>query len=189
MSTQDGLASIVPSAGSVGPCDVFISVSAGRSTAQFQMESVAGVVPGQPKNSGVKARTPPRGSPFGAQPSAPQSLPDVWFAVPGDILSNDPAPDSHVSANSGSSADDASGDRGCSSSSLAGSENSVSPPCARSKPAKAKAPEKPVVRVESDVVPTNAPSPVETQSNPSLSRRLLEDKRSCRVLAGDGILP
>ena len=32
VSTQDGLASIVPSAGSVGPCDVFITVSAGRST-------------------------------------------------------------------------------------------------------------------------------------------------------------
>ncbi|HEX7423769.1 MAG TPA: Ig-like domain-containing protein [Terriglobales bacterium] len=189
VSTQDGLASIVPSAGSVGPCDVFIAVSAGRSTTEFQMESVAGIVLGQPKNSHAKARAARRGPHFGSQTPTPQGVPDVLFAVPGDISSNDPALDSHVSACSESSADDASGDRGGSSSSPAGSENSVSPPCARSKPAKAKAPKKPVVRVESDVVPTNAPSPVETQSNPSSSSRLLEDKRSCRVLAGDGILP
>src|ERR1035437_10056238 len=43
VSTQDGLASIVPSVGSVGPCDVFITVSAGQSTAQLQMESVAAI--------------------------------------------------------------------------------------------------------------------------------------------------
>src|SRR6266478_9106691 len=46
VSSQDGLASILPSAGSVGPCDVFIMVSAGQSAAQFQMESVAAIVPG-----------------------------------------------------------------------------------------------------------------------------------------------
>ena len=57
VTAQDGLASIVPSAGSVGPCDVFITVSAGQSTAQFQMESVAAIVPAPaaknwtPKNS------------------------------------------------------------------------------------------------------------------------------------------
>jgi hypothetical protein len=51
VSAQDGLASIVPSAGSVGPCEVFITVSAGQSTAQFQMESVAAIVSSPaPKN-------------------------------------------------------------------------------------------------------------------------------------------
>jgi hypothetical protein len=38
VSAQDGIASIAPSAGRVGPCDVFITVSAGQSTAQFQIE-------------------------------------------------------------------------------------------------------------------------------------------------------
>ncbi|MGA9801928.1 MAG: IPT/TIG domain-containing protein, partial [Terriglobales bacterium] len=43
---QNGLAAIVPSAGNVGPCDVFITVSAGQSTAQLQMESLAAIVTG-----------------------------------------------------------------------------------------------------------------------------------------------
>ena len=43
---QNGRASIVPSAGNVGPCDVFITVSAGQSTAQLQMESLAAIVTG-----------------------------------------------------------------------------------------------------------------------------------------------
>ncbi len=45
MTDQNGVASIVPSVGSVGPCDVFITVSAGQLTAQFQMESVGAIVP------------------------------------------------------------------------------------------------------------------------------------------------
>ena len=44
VSDQNGLASIVPSAGNVGPCDVFIAVSAGHSTVQFQMENLAAIV-------------------------------------------------------------------------------------------------------------------------------------------------
>jgi hypothetical protein len=43
-TTQSGLASILPSAENVGPCDVFIAVSAGSSTAQFQMENLAAIV-------------------------------------------------------------------------------------------------------------------------------------------------
>src|SRR5208282_712576 len=57
MSAQDGLASIVPTVGSVGPCDVFITASAGRSTAQFQMASLPAIAPGPSKNSGTKARS------------------------------------------------------------------------------------------------------------------------------------
>jgi len=191
-STQDGLASIVPSVGSVGPCDVFITVSAGSSSAQFQMESVAAIVTGPP-NSPAKApsaRPDPHFAPnFGSQASVPQSVTDVLFAVPQGISSNEPAVDSHVSDCSASPPDDASGDRGGSaSSSPAGSEIHVSPPCARPKLAEAKAPKK-VVRVESDVAPRNAASPVEIPSTPSSSSWLSEDKRSCRVLAGDGPVP
>jgi hypothetical protein len=51
----NGLASIVPSTGNVGPCDVFITVRAGTSTAQFRMESQAAIVIAHP----VKIRKPP----------------------------------------------------------------------------------------------------------------------------------
>jgi hypothetical protein len=44
----NGLASIVPSTGNVGPCDVFITVRAGANTAQFQMESQAAIVIAHP---------------------------------------------------------------------------------------------------------------------------------------------
>ncbi len=44
MTTLNGLASIVPSAGNVGPCDVFVSVSAGATTDQFQFENLASIV-------------------------------------------------------------------------------------------------------------------------------------------------
>ena len=53
MTDQNGVASIVPSVGSVGPCDVFITVSAGQLTAQFQMESV-GAISSEPRNNPVK---------------------------------------------------------------------------------------------------------------------------------------
>ena len=57
VSTQDGLASIVPSAGNVGPCDVFITVSAGQSTAQLQMESLAAIIPGSRRTASPRLRT------------------------------------------------------------------------------------------------------------------------------------
>jgi len=82
VSTQDGLASIVPSVGSVGPCSVFISVSAGLSTVQVQMESVAAIVPSQPMSSGVQGHIAQRSPEFQAEPSPPQSVPAVLFAFP-----------------------------------------------------------------------------------------------------------
>ncbi|MGA2978711.1 MAG: hypothetical protein ABSD76_03885 [Terriglobales bacterium] len=70
VTTQDGLASIVPSAANVGPCDVFITVSAGASTAQFQMESLAAIVPilpGPSEGGRPKAPIVPRGPGFSSQ--------------------------------------------------------------------------------------------------------------------------
>ncbi len=58
---QNGLASIQPSAGNVGPCAVFITVSAGQATTQLQMESVAAIVPTQPENRPSKAPATPHG--------------------------------------------------------------------------------------------------------------------------------
>ncbi len=187
VSTQEGLASILPSAGSVGPCDVLIMVSAGRSTAQFQMESVAGIVTAQPKSSGAKAQTTRRSPQFNWQDSTPQGARQVLFAVPEGFSSNEPAADSPATACSDSSADDAC-DRGPASSSAAGNEGPVSPTPAKSKPAEARVPKKPRVRGESDRVPPIAASPVQTPSTPGSSSRRPEDKRSCRVLAEDGTL-
>ncbi len=86
VSTQDGLASMVPTVGSVGPCDVFIAVSAGRSSAQFQMETVAAIVVAQPKASGGKPRSATPGPHFsglaGGPASTPQGAPGMLFAVP-----------------------------------------------------------------------------------------------------------
>jgi len=94
-STQDGLASMVPSAGSVGPCDVFITVSAGSSTAQVQMEAVAAIVTGPTNNGGIKGGPVRRGPHFGpqtdSQTPASQSLPDLLFAVPEVALVDDAA--------------------------------------------------------------------------------------------------
>jgi len=70
VSTQDGLASMVPSAGSVGPCDVFITVNAGSSTVQVQMENVAAIVTGPTNNGGIKGRPVRSGPHFGSQPDA-----------------------------------------------------------------------------------------------------------------------
>jgi hypothetical protein len=76
-SMQGGLASIVPSAESVVPCDVFITVSAGAATTQFQMENLAAIVSeppvSEPPPGGIAVKTPtePRDPRFGAQASPP----------------------------------------------------------------------------------------------------------------------
>jgi hypothetical protein len=189
VSSQDGLASIVPSAGSVGPCDVFITVSAGQSTAQFQMESLAAIVPGAaPKHERPKTPSAPRGWQFGAPTAASQSVPDMLFAVPQGDPGNDPAVDSTASACPESPADDACGDRAAAPSSSPGNEVYVSPTAPKSKLAEGKAPKKPRVQAEKDRVPLIAASPVHLPANPASSTRPPADKRSCRVLAEDGIL-
>jgi len=208
VSAQDGVASIVPSAGSVGPCGVFITVSAGQSTAEFQMESVAAIVLGsQPKNGHPKTPSVPRGRQFGAPTAASQSVPDMLFVFPQGDSGNEPTVDSNASACPESPADDACPDRRAPAAASPESESSAPPPSARSKPAKAKAAKK-VVRVESDVAAVDAPnadapnadapsadaastdakSKVQIQSQPSSRTSFPEDKRSCQVLAGDGPL-
>jgi hypothetical protein len=196
---QDGLASIVPSAAGVGPCDVFITVSAGASTAQFQMESLAAIVPtiapSQSGNGNIGAQAPatlrdPRVSaPVAVTPGAPE----VLFGLPEDAPANtpatDPPADSPLSDSAKSSADNPPAESsGAPGSSPAKSGNSVPPPCAKSKPTETKAAEK-VVPIASDVAPQKTPSPVEAQPDPAPGSWLPEDKRSCKLLAGDGPLP
>src|SRR6267378_209376 len=187
VSTQDGLASVVPSAGSVGPCDVFITVSAGQSTAQFQMESLAAIVPGPAlKHERPKTPSAPRGWQFGAPTTASQSVAEMLFAVPQGDPGNEPAVDSPASACPESPADDACSDRAAAPSSSPGNEVYVSPTAPKSKLAEGKAPKKPRVQAEKDRVPLIAASPVHLPANAASSTRPPADKRSCRVLAGDG---
>jgi hypothetical protein len=126
VTDQNGLASIVPSAGSVGPCDVFITVSAGPSTVQLQMESLAAITTGQPKGIPAKAPTAQRGSHFGAPTPAPSIAPDVLFAVPqgppdDPAASQGPCPDAPDTASSTGSVS------GAAATPAAG--NVVPPPC------------------------------------------------------------
>jgi len=163
------------------------------------MESLAEIVKGS-TNSPAKAPSAPPDPDFdpnfapnfGSQTSPPQSVPEMLFAVPQGIASNDPAVDSHGSDCPDPCTVYVSGDRGDpTSSNPAGSEKSVSPPHATLPPADAATPKIPAPPVGSDSAPRvsgpiDAPGPVETQSTTPSSNWLPEDKRSCWVLAGDG---
>jgi hypothetical protein len=193
VSDQNGLASIVPSAENVGPCDVFITVSAGSASTQFQMESLAAMVPEQPAPGPAKVPAPRPGphlaSNSGPQPSAPQFSLGTLFVYPEGVPNDDPPPDSPVSAGPDLSTDGASSDREVSAPPVpAVSERPVSPPSANLKPDETKAPKK-MAQTEGEAALTNVPIPVETQPEPAASSRLSDDKRSCRELAGDRPLP
>jgi hypothetical protein len=199
VTAPDGTASIVPSAGNVGPCSVFIAVSAGQSTAQLQMESLAAIVPVQPQN------TPGKVAPveselhigFGAQPPTPPALPIAVVAMPqstanDDAANDDPAVDSHPSTFPELSAEDGpSSQQAAASSNPVANANSVSPPCEKPKQEEVSAQKKPApvgndVAPTSDRAPTSVPAPRENEPSPSSNSWLPEDKRSCRALAGDG---
>jgi hypothetical protein len=130
VTDPNGLASIVPSAGSVGPCDVFITVSAGPSTVQLQMESLAAITTGQPKSIPAKAPTLRREPQSGAPMPAPSSAPDVLFAVPQGPLDDPPAsqgpcPDAPDAAPSTGSVSGAA----ATAAATAAAGNVASPPC------------------------------------------------------------
>jgi hypothetical protein len=90
----NGVASIVPSAGNVGPCDVFIAVSAGSSTLQFQMESEAAMVVAQPTKSGAASAAAEHNALGTAHSAVPESVPLMLFAIPQGELSDLPVPSS-----------------------------------------------------------------------------------------------
>lgn len=192
-SDQNGLASIVPSAENVGPCDVFITVSAGSASTQFQMESLAAMVSEQPVSGPTKVPAPRHGPHFvsnsGPQTPVPQVPQGTLFVYPEGVPTDDPPTDSQVNAGPESSSDSASSDREVSAPPApAVSERPASPPSASLKPAKSKVSKK-VAQIANDVASTNAQSPVEIQPEPAACGSLSEDKRGCREQAGDGPLP
>jgi hypothetical protein len=81
-TTVNGIASIVPSAGNVGPCDVFIAVSAGSSTLQFQMESEAAIVAVQPTKIEAASAAAAHNALGTARSAVPESVPLMLFAIP-----------------------------------------------------------------------------------------------------------
>jgi len=212
VTAQDGTTSIVPSAENVGPCAVFIAVTAGAATAQLQLENLALIIPDQPQPVNP---TPRRRSQlhFGEQPSASQNAP-VPSAVPelspieapaieeaeGQLAaSNEPPLGSHVSAcpesevETSVSINDAPGaqpDRA--SPNVEASDNSVSTGCEKSRLAPAKAPKKEIPNggnTTAPAVPVSTDAPTKSKPDPVPSRYLSEEKRSCRELAEDGVLP
>ncbi|MGD0467776.1 MAG: Ig-like domain-containing protein [Terriglobales bacterium] len=208
VSTQDGLASMVPSAGSVGPCDVFIAVSAGQSTTQLQMESVAAIVTGQQNNSPAKAPTGQRGPQFGAQTSARQGLADALFAVPEGASLDEPIAsqsacsdarqDSVTSAasSSGTSRTSAAGDVGsCESASespgieaprVPAEPSAMTPADSTERDNGGGAAQRPTETPPANNSSANHPSANDPSvGNPAVSR-LLEDKRSCRFAQSEG---
>jgi len=147
VSAQDGTAYIVPTAGSVGPCAVFITVSAGAAVTQFQMDNLAAIVPQQTTNIVAQAPVAERGLQFSRRTFAPQSVPEMLFAIPlgdpsvGELnmsdLNSEPATDSPPGSSPDAPAD-ASMDNASLDSAPIVNENVVSSPGA-SQPAEAKA--------------------------------------------------
>jgi hypothetical protein len=90
----NGVASIVPAAGNVGPCDVFIAVSAGSSTLQFQMESRAAIVLQQQPTKIGAASAAAHNALGTARRAVPESVPFMLFAIPQGELSDLPVPSS-----------------------------------------------------------------------------------------------
>jgi hypothetical protein len=189
-SIQGGLAFIVPSAESVGPCDVFITVSAGAATTQFQMENLAAIVSEPPPTSGIAVNIPtvPRDPRFGAPASSSLSTP-MLFAVPEFYPGNDPQADPHPGDCPESSASPSPGGR----------ESPVFPPCASNAPKGIVRTIDPSVnptkasdneaRIERDMAVTNALNLRDAQPFAASSTWFPEDKRSCRVLATDSPIP
>ncbi|MBZ5547611.1 MAG: hypothetical protein LAO22_06550 [Acidobacteriia bacterium] len=171
VTTEDGIASIVPTPGAArGPCDLFITVNAGPAVAQFDLQIVAAA-----REDLRRSERFMQGARLGGLQSSGVAG-ALLVAVPEGVSSGEPVVDLPVSACSDSSEDSA---------------DSIAQPCARSKPAKAKGRQRPVVPIGSGVAPTTAPAPApaETQTHTAPRSQLPEDKRSCRVLAGDGTLP
>jgi hypothetical protein len=84
---QYGLASIIPSVGTLGPCAVFITVSAGSSVAQFALESVDPITTPQQHNPHHDRARPIRvqARNEASQPTAAPDLANTFFAVAATI--------------------------------------------------------------------------------------------------------
>jgi len=183
-------------------------VSAGQSTTQLQMESVAAIVTGQQNNSRAKAPTGQRGPQFGAQTSAPQGLPDALFAVPEGASLDEPIASQSAcsdarqdsvtgaASSAGASRTSGAGDVGsCESASespgieaprVPAEPSAMTPADSTERDNGGGAAQRPTETPPANNSSANHPSANDPSvGNPAVSR-LLEDKRSCRFAQSEG---
>jgi hypothetical protein len=92
VTDANGMASIVPATGSLSPCNVFVTVTAGSSTVRYELESLDPMTaaPGQPARLGFTP-APRHMPPFAFQQVNPPLAETAIFAVPVAMSSESPA--------------------------------------------------------------------------------------------------
>jgi hypothetical protein len=190
----DGLASITPTVGGLGPCNAFISATAGSATDQFELQNVDALLANQPPSQSNSPSHPSHNAaPVMAAPAPPVgALITALFAVPQEAPAADPQP----SACSGSAPDSTcDGSQDSSLSGAAGQEPSASETTVTVRDA-AHTNATPGVPIAPQPAPiatdllaaspleigpadSSSPTPAAAPAAPSAAT-LLEDKRTCR---------
>jgi hypothetical protein len=199
VTSQDGLASVTPTVGNLGPCNALITVTAGPATAQLELQSVDALIAEQQQSQQKGAVRPFRsalhfeGAEVSAQPDAA-----VLFAVPQEMPVGDSPPNACAGSNEDApcEADSASGESGATDT----TQPSVAAPNVAGPGAEVPVgqPEPPAALPDVDVrgasppvVPPPESAPASRSSPPdtiaprpsvaqSAANTLLEDRRSCR---------
>ena len=193
VTAQDGAASIIPSAGSVGVCDLFIVVSTGNASSQFQLESLAPIVLSQPQIVADPARATPIDRSFAVQTLAPQPLPAMLNEVPESIPLDVPAAnqaDCSQPRQGGSAVATTFAGNGtpCNSPSESKADTlpdeppapSADPPSQKHPPSEKRSPTAGTTPPPSEVPSANLPSASDPPVIVAPSAWIMEDKRSCR---------
>ena len=193
VTVQDGLASIVPTVGSLGPCDAFIAVTAGSATAQFELENIDPLAAQQPppqKSGG----TPPSRSVVRFDAAAVSAQPlgtgSILFAVPQEMPSAD-QPATACSDSSQEAPCEAASDSAASGSPDVAQPGAITPtpetlPQVQSGPQSVLPDGKPAAQLvvpPSTTIPTKAPGASNTATSVPAAQSaaaLLDDRRSCR---------
>jgi hypothetical protein len=195
ITAQNGLATLTPSAANVGPCDVYITASAGSSVVQFQLENLAAIVLPQ---SSAPVQIPAHQDPAQQDPArlthaahVLQGVPAMLVAMPQLGISNDPladpveAPD-NAPAPEALPMDQISPEK-TPSSQMAQTKEEVNAALKSkfklSETLAKKAADGPVSKIAIQAAaPTSASKPTPVEAQP-------DEKRSCRRLASDSVLP
>ena len=193
VTAQDGTSSIVPSAGSVGVCDLFIVVSTGNASSQFQLESLAPIVLSQPQIVADPARATPIDRSFAVQTLAPQPLPAMLNEVPESIPLDVPAAnqaDCSQPRQGGSAVATTFAGNGtpCDSPSESKADTSpdeppapsADPPSQKHPPSEKRSPTAGTTPPPSEVPSASLPSASDPPVIVAPSAWIMEDKRSCR---------
>jgi hypothetical protein len=195
ITAQNGLATLTPSAANVGPCDVYITASAGSSIIQFQLENLAAIVLPQPS---APVQIPAQQDPAHQDPArltyaahALQSVPAMLVAMPQLGISNEPpadpvdAPD-NTPAPEALPIDQMSPEKTPSSQMAQTKEEVNAALKSKSKLSEMlakKVADGPVSKIAIQAAaPTSDPERTPVEAQP-------DDKRSCRRLASDSVLP